>query len=159
MAPVMLALAVSATLAGTVAIPFSAALAQAQAGRPQTGLNVTPLTIKTRDGKRHVYKVELAQTPSQQAHGMMFRTSVRPKTGMLFLMQPPRPASFWMRNTLVSLDLVFIGANGKVRNIIGGAVPLSDAPLSSVGPVAAVLELGAGEAERIGLRPGDPVLW
>jgi len=139
-------------------IPASQAVAEAVSGRPQTGLKIIPLTIET-GGKSHIYKVEVAATPAQQAHGMMFRTAMPPGTGMLFPMQPPRPASFWMRNTLISLDLIFIGANGKVRNIIAGAVPRSDAPLTSVGPVAAVLELQAGEAERIGLKPGDAVRW
>jgi len=146
---------VSAAMA-PAAVPASA---EAPAGQPQTGLRTLALTIMTGDGKSHVYKVELAATPAQQAHGMMFRTSVAPGTGMLFPLQPPRPASFWMRNTLVSLDLIFIGANGRVRNIIAGAVPRSDAPLKSVGAVAAVLELKAGEADRIGLRPGDAVRW
>lgn len=154
-----LALGLMAAMPTALAIPLAPAAAETAAGRPQTGLKIIPLTIRTGDGKSHVYKVELAATPAQQAHGMMFRTSMPPKTGMLFPMQPPRPASFWMRNTLISLDLVFIGANGKVRNIIAGAVPKSEAPLSSVGPIAAVLELDAGEAERIGLRPGDAIGW
>ena len=64
-----------------------------------------------------------------------------------------------MENTLIPLDLLFIGADGKVRNIISGAVPRSQAPLASFGPVAAVLELKGGEADRIGVRPGDKVSW
>lgn len=143
----------------TVALPAAPAHALAQTGSPQTGLKIIPLTIKTSDGRHHVYKVELAATPEQQAHGMMFRTAMLPRTGMIFPMTPPRPASFWMRNTLIPLDLIFIGANGRVRNIIAGAVPKSEAPLSSVGAVAAVLELDSGEARRIGLKPGDAVIW
>lgn len=90
---------------------------------------------------------------------MMFRTRMEPMTGMIFPMKPPRPASFWMENTLIPLDLVFIGADGKVRNIAADAVPRSRASLSSFGPVAAVLELKGGEAARIGLKPGDKVSW
>ncbi len=146
-------------MSAALVVPVAPALAEAPAGRSQSGLKIIPLTIRTSDGKSHIYKVELAATPDQQAHGMMFRTSMPPKTGMLFPMQPPRPASFWMRNTLISLDLVFIGANGKVRNIIAGAVPKSEAPLNSVGPIIAVLELEAGETQRIGMRPGDAVRW
>lgn len=134
------------------------ARAVAEAGKPQTGLKVVPLSISA-GGKVHRYKVEVAQTSAQQAHGMMFRTAMAPNTGMIFPMSPPRPASFWMENTLISLDLVFIGADGKVRNIVAGAVPRSQAPLSSFGPVAAVLELKGGEAERIGLKPGDAISW
>lgn len=130
-----------------------------EAGRPQAGLRVVPLTIETADGRTHRYRVEVAETAAQQAHGMMFRTTVPPGTGMIFPMNPPRPAAFWMRNTLVSLDLIFIGADGRVRNIAERAVPRSEALLPSAGPVAAVLELAGGEAERIGLKPGDRVRW
>ncbi len=118
-----------------------------------------PLTIRTADGKVHSYKVEVAATPDQQSHGMMFRTKVPAGTGMIFPMSPPRSAAFWMRNTFVPLDLIFIGSDGRVRNIIADAVPKSEALLPSVGPVAAVLELAGGEAARIGLKPGDKVSW
>lgn len=125
---------------------------------PQTGLKVVPLTIVS-GAKEHRYKVEVAQTSAQQSKGMMFRTKVSPGTGMIFPMQPPRPASFWMRNTLVSLDLLFIGADGRIRNIVADAVPHSEAPLNSIGDVAAVLELAGGEAARAGFKPGDRVRW
>jgi hypothetical protein len=120
---------------------------------------VVPLTIETAGGRRHTYRVEVAATSAQQAHGMMYRTRMDPMTGMLFPLDPPRTASFWMENTLIPLDLLFIGSDGRIRNIVAGAVPRSRAPLSSVGPVAAVLELAGGEAERIGARPGDRVSW
>lgn len=131
----------------------------AVAGKPQTGLKVVPLSITTADGRVHRYKVEVAATAEQQATGMMFRTRVPAGTGMIFPMPTPRPASFWMENTLVSLDLVFIGADNRVRNIAADAVPMSRAALSSFGPVTAVLELAGGEAARIGLKPGDKVSW
>jgi uncharacterized membrane protein (UPF0127 family) len=144
-----------------LALPANAPLlarAPIEAGKPQTGLRVVPLSI-TAGGKTHGYKVEVAETSAQQAHGMMFRTGMAPATGMIFPMKPPRSASFWMENTLIPLDLVFIGADGKVRNIVADAVPHSQAPLSSFGPVAAVLELKGGEAARIGVKPGDKVIW
>ncbi|MGQ5700904.1 DUF192 domain-containing protein [Sandaracinobacteroides sp. A072] len=128
-------------------------------GQPQTGLEVIALSIRTQDGKRHDYRVELAKTPEQQAHGMMFRTRMAPRTGMLFPMTPAREAGFWMRNTLIPLDLLFIGADGRVRNIAAMAVPHSESLLLSDGPVAAVLELAGGEAARIGVKPGDRVEW
>ena len=130
------------------------------AGKPQTGLKVVPLTIVTASsGKSHAYKVEVAQTEAQQAHGMMFRTAMAPNSGMIFPMHPPRTASFWMENTLIPLDLLFIGADGRIRNIIAEATPKSQAMLNSLGPVAAVLELKGGEAARIGAKPGDRVVW
>lgn len=90
---------------------------------------------------------------------MMFRTRMAPMTGMIFPMDPPRQATFWMENTLIPLDLLFIGADGRIRNIIANAVPKSRAQLPSAGPVAAVLELAGGEADRIGAKPGDRVIW
>jgi uncharacterized membrane protein (UPF0127 family) len=149
-----------AGLAPQTLLPAAASARQAiETGKPQTGLKIIPLRIETSDGKRHQYKVEVAASAAQQAHGMMYRTSVPPKTGMLFPMDPPRMAGFWMENTLVSLDLLFIGADGRIRNIAAGAVPRSRATLYSAGPVAAVLELAGGEAERIGAKPGDKVIW
>ncbi|MFN3371196.1 MAG: DUF192 domain-containing protein [Sphingomonadaceae bacterium] len=158
----LVALALAVAPAATPAVgrpPAAEAPSEAKPGKPQTGLRVVPLTIETSDGRTHRYRVEVAETAAQQAHGMMFRTSVPAGTGMIFPMRPPRPAAFWMQNTLVSLDLVFIGADGRVRNIAERAVPRSEALLASAGPVAAVLELAGGEAERIGLRPGDRIRW
>jgi uncharacterized membrane protein (UPF0127 family) len=153
------ALALAGLLGAAPVAPALSREAVPAAGKPQTGLRIIPLSIETADGKRHAYKVEVAATPQQQAHGMMFRTSVPPGTGMFFPMEPPRAASFWMENTLIPLDLIFIGADGRIRNIVAGAVPGSRAPLASVGPVVAVLELRGGEAERIGARPGDMIIW
>jgi hypothetical protein len=78
--------------------------------------------------------------------------------GMLFPVSPPRTASFWMRNTWLPLDLVFIAPGGRVLNV-GTGTPLSESFIESAGPVAAVLEINAGEAVRIGLKPGDRVRW
>ncbi|WP_448585473.1 DUF192 domain-containing protein [Thermaurantiacus sp.] len=128
------------------------------AGRPSAGLERVPLVLVTASG-RHRYTVEVAATPEAQATGMMFRTHVPPGTGMLFPFDPPRPASFWMRNTFVPLDLVFIGPDRRVLNIEAEATPLSETLRHSAGPVSAVLELAGGEARRIGLRPGDRVDW
>jgi uncharacterized membrane protein (UPF0127 family) len=80
-----------------------------------------------------------------------------PDHGMLFDMGETRPAGFWMRNTLVSLDIIFIGADGRVRTIATDAVPLSEDVIESGVPIRFVLELVAGTARRIGLEPGDTV--
>ena len=129
------------------------------AGQAQTGLRVVPLAITTTNGRVHHYRVELAETPEQQAHGMMFRSEMQPHSGMLFPYAPPTPVSFWMRNTFISLDIIFIGADGRVQNIAARAEPLSERPLPSRGAVKAVLELAGGEAARIGLRSGDHIRW
>jgi uncharacterized membrane protein (UPF0127 family) len=124
---------------------------------PNSGLRVVPLSIRTATGA-HNYSVEVAATPAEQAKGMMFRRSMPRGRGMIFPMQPPRPASFWMQNTWLPLDIIFIAPGGRVLNVVRGE-PLSLAMLDSAGPVEAVLELNAGEAERIRLKPGDPVRW
>lgn len=135
-------------------LPLSVA---AQDG-PQPRLPTDPLTIVTRDGTQHRFTVEMALTPDQQMVGLMFRTEVKPDEGMLFDWGAPRESTMWMRNTLVSLDMVFIAADGRIHRIAERTVPLSLATIASQGPVRATLELAAGTAERLNLRPGDRVL-
>ncbi len=98
------------------------ALARAQGTEPtaaQPELPKEKLTIVTRDGVRHEFNVEMATTPRQQQVGEMFRTSVPPEGGMLFVWSTPRPSPMWMENTLVPLDMVFINADGTIRSIAG----------------------------------------
>jgi len=137
--------------------PFNTA--PLHAGQPQTGLRVVALTLHPAGKKPLHYRVEVAATARQQAIGMMFRRSVPAGTGMLFPMDAPREASFWMRNTLIPLDIIFIGTNRRILNISENTPPLSDDPVSSAGPAIAVLELAGGEAQRIGLKAGDEIRW
>lgn len=158
----LLALCLAATALPAKQPPAGTALGDFSAfsvGSPQTGLAVVPLSLATADGKTHRYKVELAETQGQQAIGMMFRKEMPRDTGMLFPMRPARAAGFYMRNTYISLDIIFIGPDRRVLNIGANAVPLSETLVKSSGPVSAVLELRAGEAARIGLKPGDKVDW
>ena len=99
------------------------------------------------------------QEAQQQARGLMFRTAMGADEGMLFPMDPPRGASFWMRNTVIPLDLIFVGVDGRISNIAANAVPYDESPLRSVGLVIAVLELNGGRAAQLGLKPGDKVSW
>ena len=117
-----------------------------------------PLTIVTRHGQRQ-FKVELADTPERQERGLMFRTSVPKGSGMLFPMSPPRPASFWMKNTLVPLDMIFIRADGTIARIAAMTKPRTLDLVDSGEPVAAVLELAGGAAARQGIAEGDRVRW
>ena len=125
---------------------------------PVSGLPVVPLIVH-RGGKRLAFRVELARTAQEQARGLMFRTAMGADEGMLFPFDPPRLASFWMRNTVIPLDLVFIGPDGRILNIAANAVPYDETPLSSAGPARAVLELNGGRAAQLGLAPGDRVTW
>jgi uncharacterized membrane protein (UPF0127 family) len=132
--------------------------AQPGVDRPQPRLPTEPLVIVTRDGRRLPFTVEMAVAPEHQMIGLMFRPEVKPDEGMLFDWGTPRESSMWMRNTITSLDMVFIAADGRIHRIAERTVPLSLATVSSGGPVRATLELGAGVTERLDIRAGDRVL-
>jgi len=114
------------------------------------------LTIDTASGAHH-FSIELALSPEQQAQGLMFRRSLAADAGMLFDFGAARPASFWMRNTLIPLDMVFIDAEGHIADIHERAVPLSEDPIESKVPVRAVLEVNGGTVSRLGIKLGDVV--
>ena len=125
---------------------------------PASGLAVVPLTV-THGRTAHVFRVEIARSGAEQEKGLMFRTAMGADEGMLFPMDPPRPASFWMRNTVIPLDIVFIGPDGRISNIAAGARPYDETPLPSTGPTKGVLELIGGRAAALGIEPGDRVTW
>lgn len=131
-------------------------VALAQTG-PQPELPKEKLAIVTRDGKTHEFNVEMALTADQQTVGLMNRPTVPADGGMLFDWGGPRESSMWMKNTIASLDMVFINADGTIRSIGERTVPLSLATVQSRGPVRATLELAAGTTERLGIRVGDTV--
>ncbi len=130
------------------------AVAQTQA---QAELPKEKLVIVTHDGKRHDFSVEMALTPDQQVTGLMFRPSVAEDGGMLFDWGTPRPSQMWMRNTIASLDMLFIDGDGTIRAIAERTVPQSLAVIDSRVPVRATLEVRAGTAERLDIRVGDKV--
>lgn len=139
-----------------LATPLAADTVGAPVVAAQPILARIPLRIVTARGARR-FQVEVAATPREQQVGMMFRTRLPRGTGMLFPFDPPQPLSFWMENTLVSLDLVYIGADRRVLNVAASAKPRSRDFIPSHGVAAAVLEIAAGEAARLGVRPGDRV--
>lgn len=100
------------------------------------------------------FRVEIADTYESRARGLMHREHMERDSGMLFLFEPPRPVAFWMRNTILPLDLIFVDAVGKVIRVTENAVPFSEALMPSGGPVRAVLEVNAGEAARFGVAQG-----
>lgn len=128
-------------------------------GVPQEGLRTVSLRIVGHDGATHDYTVEVAGTRQQQQTGMMFRTDVPEGTGMLFPVRSPRAVAFWMRNTLIPLDIIFIGEGRRILNIARSATPLSEEPIPSAGRTLAVLELAGGETLRKDIRAGDRVEW
>ena len=106
-------------------------------------------------GKTHAFSVEVATTTRQHAQGLMFRRSLAPEAGMLFVYPREERVAMWMRNTFIPLDMVFIARGGRIVKIAERTVPMSETVISSDGPVIAVLELNAGTASRLGLKPGD----
>ena len=124
----------------------------------ESGLRVIPLTVISPSG-RHGFRVEVAASPAEQARGLMFRTALGPGEGMIFPMAPPRDAVFWMKNTVIPLDILFIGVDGRISNIAAMTEPYSLDPRASAGMVKAVLELAGGRAAELGIAPGDRVEW
>ena len=127
--------------------------------RSPAGLEQVPLTITTTTGKKHRFTVEVARTEAQQAQGLMNRESLAPDRGMIFPYDPPVAASFWMKNTLIPLDLIFIRADGTIARIAENTVPLSLDPVPSLEPVVAVLEIPGGRSAELGVKAGDKVSW
>lgn len=115
------------------------------------------LTIVTASG-RHDFQVEIAETESQKAIGLMFRRSLPRRSGMLFVHDRAGELTMWMKNTFISLDMIFIRGDGVVHRVARGTEPFSEAIIASNGDVTAVLEVVAGVADEIGLKAGDRVV-
>ena len=114
------------------------------------------LVVLSESGAK-TFDVEIADTLKKQARGMMYRESVPAMTGMLFEFEEPNVKTIWMKNTAVSLDIIFVRSNGKILKIEHSAAPYTLRSASSEAPVAAVLELGAGQSLELGIKPGDRV--
>ncbi len=141
------------------AAPGAAAAPAAEPLVANPPLPTVTLTL-TAMGKPHRYRVEVARTTVEQARGLMLRKTMGRHHGMLFpVPAPPHEVAFWMEGTYLPLDIIFIAPDHSVRRIAANAVPFSRAEIPSEGPAAAVLELNAGEAARIGLKPGDAVTY
>jgi uncharacterized membrane protein (UPF0127 family) len=125
--------------------------------QPQTGLREVPLTIRSKTGAHH-FTVEVAATAEQQERGLMFRKEIAPDRGMIFPYDPPQEVSFWMKNTLIPLDIIFIRSDGTIARI-ANAQAMDITPLPSGEPIALVLEIGAGRAKQLGIKEGDTVTW
>jgi uncharacterized protein len=123
----------------------------------QVAFETAPLAIETASGT-HEFEVEMAVTAEQRRHGLMFREHLDADQGMLFDFGRTGPVTMWMRNTFIPLDMLFIAADGRIARIAADTEPLSDAVISSGGPVRAVLELAAGTSAELGIAAGDRVV-
>lgn len=146
-------------LAAAATLPFLT-MGQAAApdpSGPQPELPKEKLVIAGHGGPDHVFDVEMALTQDQQTVGEMFRPTVPADGGMLFDWGFPRQSQMWMRNTIASLDMVFINQDGTIRSIAEDTTPRSLAVIDSHGSVRATLELAAGTTARLDIRVGDTV--
>ncbi|MBB3983381.1 hypothetical protein GGR44_003069 [Sphingobium fontiphilum] len=137
-----------------------AAKAPAEARNEQAGSVVgatIPLVVRTAQGE-HRFDMEVAATPQDQQKGLMFRKELPPNRGMVFPMVPPRTASFWMKDTLIPLDMLFVRTDGSIA-LVATAQPYDLTPVSAGIPVAAVVEIAGGRAAELGIREGDKLRW
>jgi hypothetical protein len=118
--------------------------------------SVQPLEIVTKTGV-HVFSVEMATTEQEKETGLMYRKQLADGKGMLFDFTPEQEVSMWMKNTYISLDMIFIRADGRILRIAENTEPLSTKIISSGGPAKGVLEVIAGTAQKYGIQPGDRV--
>ena len=116
-----------------------------------------PIEIVSEDGSRHVFLVARVADRAGHARGLMHVSHLAPDTGMLFVFDPPRKVGFWMRNTRIPLDMMFIGEDGRIASIVTRHDTNSDRLTTSRGPVAAVLEIAAGRAAALGVVAGHIV--
>lgn len=135
---------------------FVLAILSILAAIPAAAADQQTVEIASKSGV-HAFAVEMALTPEQQARGLMYRKSLPEGRGMLFDFKEERELSFWMKNTYVSLDIIFIRGDGTILRIAANTTPLSEKMIPSGGPARAVLEVVAGTARKLGLAPGDRV--
>jgi uncharacterized membrane protein (UPF0127 family) len=146
---------------GTIGVRLWAALAfvvflAVSAGLPVRSGQADSLTIETSTGA-HAFQIEVADNDATREHGLMDRRYMAPDHGMLFEFEHNAPVSFWMKNTYIPLDMIFISPSGVVTHIATNAEPLSERVIPSGGPSIGVLELNGGMAASIGLKVGDKV--
>lgn len=145
-------------LAGMAALATLAPAAVRAQATPPVG-PLTPLVILGRDGRRHAFRVEVADTDAARAQGLMYRREMPADQGMLFDYGAgqPQEVAMWMKNTFIPLDMLFIRRDFTIANIAERTVPHSTASIFSDGPVRAVLELNGGATARLGIKAGDTV--
>ena len=117
----------------------------------------TPLYINTAENGEIRFNVEIAQTPDELQKGLMYRTEMASNNGMIFIFDPVRPVQMWMKNTKLSLDMLFVAANGKIVMIKEKTTPMSENRISCKEPVRAVVELNAGQVKRHKITVGNTV--
>jgi uncharacterized membrane protein (UPF0127 family) len=142
------------------AAALAAALAVAACSSEQPATSAEPaenqLVIAT-DGGDHTFTIEIADTVEERARGLMYRRELADDAGMLFDFKEEERASFWMRNTYIPLDMLFIEEDGTIESIAERTIPFSEKSVLSKGPVRYVLEINGGRSDALGIEAGDVV--
>lgn len=155
-APIVLFAAACAP-SGAAGEPNVVPSAETQPAVSEAGLALIDVTVVSGE-TRHTFTTEVAASQAEQAKGMMFRTEMGDGEGMLFPSYEAQARSFWMKNTPLPLDIIFIGPDRRITNI-GDGVPYSTDSVFSEGPALAVFEIRGGLSEELGIEPGDLVEW
>ena len=138
-------------------LPFNASFApdaHAQAATSPEAEILQSAAIILPDGRTHLFQIEVADTAAERRVGLMFREELAPDAGMLFIFPDSQPRAFWMRNTLVSLDILYFDEFGRLVSIQANAIPLDETALPSAGPARYVLEINGGLAAELGIGFG-----
>ena len=140
-------------------LTFAAFFAVLLIAGPACAAAALPVTTITVDGAKgsNPFKVEVAGDSASQEKGLMYRKTLAPNAGMLFDFHTTVMTSFWMKNTVLPLDIIFVRSDGTISSIAANAVPFSEAAIPSSEPIRAVLEINAGRARQLGIEPGDKV--
>lgn len=125
---------------------------------PVLAAEQVPVLIHT-GGSTYKFSAEIADSAEERSQGLMFREHMAANEGMLFLYPAEKPVAFWMKNTPLPLDMIFIGENGRIVHVAAMARPFDTSPISSQEPAKAVLEILGGSANQLGIKPGDLVEW
>ncbi|RYF88709.1 MAG: DUF192 domain-containing protein [Caulobacteraceae bacterium] len=151
------ALFLAAALAASGLSPLGLAACKGPQAKAETLISpLEPLTVTTATGT-HSFQVEIADDETERRNGLMWRESLAPDRGMLFDFKAEAPRAFWMKNTLIPLDIIYIAADGTVVSIAAMAMPKSEDSLPSSGAALGVLEIAGGRAGELGIKPGDKV--
>lgn len=151
--PVLAALMLGALLAASACRAEAPSPAPVSAPAP---VALETVTIDTDRGPA-VFTVEIADDEAERQRGLMYRTSLAPDAGMLFIWNKAAPRAFWMRNTYIPLDIIYIGADGRIVSIAAMTEPFNETPVPSDGPALGVLEIAGGRAGQLGIAVGDRV--
>ena len=152
------ALSAAAGLALALLLGAGAARPAAPDPEPLDRLPIAEISVES-GGHSHPFTVWIAATEPRRNQGLMFVPKLPATRGMLFLFDGPQVASFWMKNTLIPLDLLFIAPDGRIIHVVENAVPHSEATIDSMGVVLGVLEVAGGTSRRLGFKPGDRVRY